>query len=81
LSRLGVPTQIKASSDSATTSSTAVLERSRPAAVTSASSSPNPGSTSGEVPELTIATLSGLMSIPITRCPALARHAAVTQPT
>src|SRR6266851_9121541 len=81
LSRLGVPTQIRAKSDPETPSSVEVVARRRPAGVTSASSSPSPGSTRGEIPPLTMATLSGLMSTPITWWPALARQAAVTQPT
>jgi len=44
-------------------------------------SAARPGSTSGERPALIAATLSGLMSAPITAWPRLARQAADTAPT
>ena len=81
LSRLGVPTQIRARSDPATPSSVEVVARRRPCRDDLAQQLAQPGSTRGEVPPLTMATLSGLMSTPITWWPALARQAAVTQPT
>src|SRR5437868_6565587 len=43
--------------------------------------SAKPGSITGDLPALIIATLSGLTSTPITSWPAFARHAAVTDPT
>src|SRR5258705_12039313 len=81
LSRLGVPTQIRARSDSRTASSVEVVPRSWPRATTSASRSPSPDSTRGEPPALTMATLSALMSTPVTWWPARARDAAVPHPT
>ena len=50
LTRLGVPTQISARSVAATASSTETVARSRFLETASASSSPNPSSTSGGAP-------------------------------
>src|SRR5207247_11123215 len=68
-------------SDSATACSLDVVARRRPIPTTVASSSPSPGSTTGGVAALIIATFSALMSTPTTSWPALARQAAVTDPT
>src|SRR5438128_3079550 len=81
LLRPGVPTQMSDMSDAATASSLDVVARRRPAPTTSASSSASPGSTTGGVAALTIATFSALMSTPTTSWPAFARQAAVTDPT
>src|SRR3989454_1594116 len=79
--RLGAPTQMTHTSDVVTASSLDVVARRRPAPTTLAGSSASPGSTTGGVAALTIATFSALMSTPTTSWPAFARQAAVTDPT
>jgi len=66
LARPGVPTQISAMSLASTASRPDIVAVSRPCATTSLSSASNPGSTIGERPAASMATLSGLMSTPIT---------------
>src|SRR5262245_18509989 len=81
LARLGVPTQIRDRSDSATAWSLEVVARRRPAPTTSWRSSGRPGSMIGEAAWLIMETFSALTSTPTTVCPAFARQAAVTHPT
>ena len=78
---LGVPTQIIATSECFTASSTHTVAFKRPLVTIASTRSARPGSITGDSPVLIIATLSGLTSTPNTSCPALARQAAVTDPT
>jgi hypothetical protein len=77
----GVPTQTSAMSVAATAAAASLVAVSRPARTCSAISSPILSSTTGVRPSVTIATLSGLTSTPMTVDPRLARHAADTVPT
>src|SRR5713226_6945949 len=81
LMRAGVPTQMSASSVLEIASSLEVVARSLPSRTWAASSSSSPGSMTGEVPALTAATFSATESTPSTSWPALARQAALTEPT
>src|SRR5439155_14626950 len=81
LVRLGVPTQMSDTSDAAIASSLEVVARRRFAPTTRPSSSASPGSTTGGVAVLILATFSALTSTPITSWPAFATQAAVTHPT
>src|SRR4029077_19984117 len=77
----GVPTQMSESDELATASGTDVVALSRRAPTTSPRSSASPGSTTGEAAALIISTFSWSTSTPTTSCPALAKQAAVTDPT
>src|SRR5206468_11551393 len=75
------PTQMSESAELATASRGDVVALSRRATTTSARSSVRPGSTTGDAPALIMSTFSLLTSTPTISCPALAKQAAVTQPT
>src|SRR4051794_3330391 len=65
----------------ATASLADVVARSFLPATASAITASRPGSTNGDLPSFTMATLSALTSTPITSWPSRARQAAITAPT
>src|SRR5712691_3636594 len=81
LARPGVPTQMSASSLLAIASLLDPVARSLPARTSVPISSSRPGSTTGDDPALIVSTFAGAASTPTTSWPALARQAALTEPT
>src|ERR687897_2164343 len=79
--RLGVPTQMKITWPWRTASPLSAVNRSRPAAIVSASSSGSPGSWNQGRPARSCSSLARSSSLVTTSCPIRARHAAVTSPT
>ena len=81
LAQPGVPTQMRPIVAFRRASGVEIVARKRRARTASATSASSPGSTTGDAPLLTMATFSSSMSTPVTSWPALARQAAVTDPT
>ena len=81
LGELGVPTQTSDRSASRTAEAALSATRRRPAATASRISGASPGSSTGARPSASWRRFTSETSIPTTRCPSRARHAAETHPT